>query len=654
MKLSSAITACLVIFSLCFCLRQSNALAASGNTTLRVATWNIAAKNHPDLARMTDLFAEKNIDIAGCQEIDVLNDRNPYDMAKAFANKTYPYVHFAKGRDFANGSFGVGVLSKYAFAEVSSVPIESTGSKATKTLERVVVEKDGKKIAFYNTHLSWENLDLRRRQIKEVADRVKADPIAYKIITADFNTDQHPYEYSMFLDQFNIANGLNGKWFDTYSEDDDPSMRVFTIDNIIATKNIKITGVGMVKSHLSDHSMLIADLALLDHWEGEKSTGNLALGQAVTVSSARQDVSPYLLVNCERQIPWISDASPRQAITIELDRLYAIHQITVDWGEERATRYRVSGSADGKTFTPLKEVKKSTGKKDVLRLSAPAKFLKFELTEKENASKGYEIREIQVFGDRVAPSPSAENLLQNGDMEAAIGNQPDAWALQITGEEANRSAYDLTSDFTVKYSGKSAARLTRSARADTSGGAMTQTIPLNANRRYQLSFQHRASGLRSGAFTYEINQKDGQGKTIDTHLVKLNDNVNMSENWRKVSYNFTASPLAESAEIALRLISGEGSLWIDDASVKEVIPTQSILLSAKNTRLSVGQRTKLTADILPKNASDLSLAWVSSDESVAAVDQRGNVTAVGAGQAYVGLVSDSELLVESKLLITVK
>lgn len=90
---------------------------------------------------MSNIIHERGIEIMGFQEIDILNTRNDYDMAQDFVNDNYPYVHFAKGRDFADGYFGVGTTSSLEFQEISSVPIESTGSKATKTLERVVVEK---------------------------------------------------------------------------------------------------------------------------------------------------------------------------------------------------------------------------------------------------------------------------------------------------------------------------------------------------------------------------------------------------------------------------------------------------------------------------------------------------------------------------------
>ena len=62
----------------------------------------------------------------------------------------------------------------------------------------------------------------------------------------------------------------------------------------------------------------------------------------------------------------------------------------------------------------------------------------------------------------------------------------------------------------------------------------------------------------------------------------------------------------------------------------------------------------MSADILPKTASDIHMNWVSLDESIATVDENGKVTANAAGKVLVGLLSDSDLLAESYVLITVE
>lgn len=86
------------------------------------------------------------IEIMGFQEIDILNTRNDYDMAQDFVNDNYPYVHFAKGRDFADGYFGVGTTSSLEFQEISSVPIESTAVKPPKHWNASLLKKKASKL----------------------------------------------------------------------------------------------------------------------------------------------------------------------------------------------------------------------------------------------------------------------------------------------------------------------------------------------------------------------------------------------------------------------------------------------------------------------------------------------------------------------------
>ena len=97
--------------------KEATPTPSSDVTTMRVATWNIDSKAHPDIKEMSNIIHERGIEIMGFQEIDILNTRNDYDMAQDFVNDNYPYVHFAKGRDFADGYFGVGTTSSLEFQE---------------------------------------------------------------------------------------------------------------------------------------------------------------------------------------------------------------------------------------------------------------------------------------------------------------------------------------------------------------------------------------------------------------------------------------------------------------------------------------------------------------------------------------------------------
>lgn len=62
-------------------------------------------------------------------------------------------------------------------------------------------------------------------------------------------------------------------------------------------------------------------------------------------------------------------------------------------------------------------------------------------------------------------------------------------------------------------------------------------------------------------------------------------------------------------------------------------------LSERQMTLSLGEAKKLTVSVLPEDATDKEVAWESSDEGVARVEN-GVVTAVGAGEAVVTVRSN--------------
>ena len=179
-------------------------------------------------------------------------------------------------------------------------------------------------------------------------------------------------------------------------------------------------------------------------------------------------------------------------------------------------------------------------------------------------------------------------------------------------------------------------------------------MAVKPNERYQLSFRHKSDTLTSAAFQYEFTQLDAQGNAIDTHEALLTDNLNMSAEYREFDYNFITSAQTASIRVALHVLGGEGSLWLDDVCVKEVVPTENVYLTADKTTLAVGETAELSVRVEPSTANDIQMHWVSQDESIASVDENGIVTANGSGKVLVGLVSDSDLIAESYLLITVE
>jgi hypothetical protein len=69
-----------------------------------------------------------------------------------------------------------------------------------------------------------------------------------------------------------------------------------------------------------------------------------------------------------------------------------------------------------------------------------------------------------------------------------------------------------------------------------------------------------------------------------------------------------------------------------DAPVVEV---QSVSLDEATLTVEIGRIKKLTATVLPENATNQELVWTSNNETVAAVDPRGNVFGIAEGEATI-------------------
>ena len=87
------------------------------------------------------------------------------------------------------------------------------------------------------------------------------------------------------------------------------------------------------------------------------------------------------------------------------------------------------------------------------------------------------------------------------------------------------------------------------------------------------------------------------------------------------------------------------SLYIVPQDPGEMPTTEyatGITLDRENLELLTGAAYTFHADVFPWNLVDKTVRWVSSDESVAVIDENGTVTAVGAGEAYITAITASE------------
>lgn len=247
-------------------------LAKTGDDSIRIATMNIYANGEPSMKKINTQLNKYAVDVVGFQEVDRNTKRNNYDMLGKLAEfGVYPYNHFIKTMDF-DGDYGIGMASAFEIKDSNGAIFNQKGTSEDMAWEMIEIEKGGRTIHVYNTHFEWtrdamhpeDQIDRRHKQILEMVAILDNDPCPYKILTGDFNTDQDIHENDPFLANYNLTNGYEGNWIDTFNEED-PCMKVYAIDQIVTTKNLKLKDVQAVRNDkISDHSMLYAEFEFLD------------------------------------------------------------------------------------------------------------------------------------------------------------------------------------------------------------------------------------------------------------------------------------------------------------------------------------------------------------------------------------------------------
>ncbi|PJI07775.1 MULTISPECIES: Ig-like domain-containing protein [Clostridium] len=143
-------------------------------------------------------------------------------------------------------------------------------------------------------------------------------------------------------------------------------------------------------------------------------------------------------------------------------------------------------------------------------------------------------------------------------------------------------------------------------------------------------------------FVYVDNTKLGQFNEIGDSVVQ--------------AIGFEKTGLNEGIHI-LRIDLGNNStldaLDIDDTGYLIQL-AKGITLSKTTDELLTNQNDTLTTTVTPDNTANKSIAWTSSDESIATVDQTGKITALKAGQVNITATTQDGSDLSASCVVTVK
>ncbi len=150
----------------------------------------------------------------------------------------------------------------------------------------------------------------------------------------------------------------------------------------------------------------------------------------------------------------------------------------------------------------------------------------------------------------------------------------------------------------------------------------------------QPAYTPPSPSVRISSHPTELNVGDTQGVEYTIENANSSQSTVVSSNENVVRVNEDKTLTATGEGTATITISGSGASATFDVTVKTV-PVTSVSINNMPDKLQMDTTAVVTAGVLPDNATDKSVEWGSSDESIAEIDQEGKITAKKSGSVTI-------------------
>jgi endonuclease/exonuclease/phosphatase family metal-dependent hydrolase len=182
----------IAIFSGCIAEKETSVTAPEPQI-LRIMTYNIhhgrGTDGKVDPARTAAVIKEANADIVGLQEVDKNVRRSGNrDLTAEIADLLGMHFYFDKNINFDGGEYGSAILSRFPILEKTNTHYKMLRPGEQRGLQQVILDVNGRKILFMNTHIDYRPEDEERLlniiEMKEAAER---HPDLPTFLVGDFN-----------------------------------------------------------------------------------------------------------------------------------------------------------------------------------------------------------------------------------------------------------------------------------------------------------------------------------------------------------------------------------------------------------------------------------------------------------------------------------
>lgn len=220
---------------------------------MRVATYNIQSADYgKSIDAINKEITDLGIQIIGFQEVDNMAKRSGgVNVLTEICKDNFPFCEYGATMEFDGGHYGIGIASVYPMKHVKTIHYE-TADLEPRILMLCEVDVDGKKLYVANTHLSYEDTDIRKKQMEVLAAELKGfSPV---ILFGDFNVGSFEEYAPLTMKKVNNA--------ETSIKSFKGPISFRCIDNIFYDDGVEVKDFALNESKSSDHNMIRADIEI--------------------------------------------------------------------------------------------------------------------------------------------------------------------------------------------------------------------------------------------------------------------------------------------------------------------------------------------------------------------------------------------------------
>lgn len=147
--------------------------------------------------------------------------------------------------------------------------------------------------------------------------------------------------------------------------------------------------------------------------------------------------------------------------------------------------------------------------------------------------------------------------------------------------------------------------------------------------------------MKDGIYTVSFNSNGGSSvaslKTDESGLI-IRPEDPTREGYKFVAWQYNGEDFDFQTKITSNMTLV--AKWEEEGTALPSVPAEKVTLSPTNINLKVGNTRRINVTLSPKEATNRTMTWTTSNNRVATVDRNGTVRAVGVGKATITVEVD--------------